>query len=349
LERLRNSDLRGALDFLERVGAAADLDAFAEGLVSGLPAVIPADFHAYNEVDPALRRTCWVDEPRAEASLPDAPAILARHMHENPLVAYTARTGDGTAHTWSDFVGRRRLHATELWNGLFRPFGIEHQMVALLPAPPPLLVGVVLNRSGVDFSERERALLNLLRPHLAYAYRNAQARTIQAALERDPQGGRTALVLVGALGDPVATDGQAKELLAAFGPGEGGQVAERLRAWCREARERWPAPPAALMAVDANRTVEAQLLSRSVLALRVVRERLDPASLRSLGLTRREREVLVLVAEGRANKEIALELGARPATVKKHLERIYDRLGVHTRTAAAAAAIDAGRAGSAAP
>ncbi len=51
--------------------------------------------------------------------------------------------------------------------------------------------------------------------------------------------------------------------------------------------------------------------------------------------------MLVLVAEGHTNKEIAVRTDVRPATVKKHLERIYDKLGVRTRTAAAAAAFRA--------
>ena len=51
-------------------------------------------------------------------------------------------------------------------------------------------------------------------------------------------------------------------------------------------------------------------------------------------LTRRELEVLDLVAEGLMNKEVAAELVVSPATVRKHLENVYAKLGVHTRTAA---------------
>jgi DNA-binding CsgD family transcriptional regulator len=54
------------------------------------------------------------------------------------------------------------------------------------------------------------------------------------------------------------------------------------------------------------------------------------------GLTRREREILNLVAEGKTNVEIAEQLWVSPATVRKHLENVYAKLGVHTRTAAAA-------------
>jgi DNA-binding CsgD family transcriptional regulator len=52
-------------------------------------------------------------------------------------------------------------------------------------------------------------------------------------------------------------------------------------------------------------------------------------------LTPREREVLEWVAAGKTNRDIAAILGARPRTIEKHLERIYEKLGVETRTAAA--------------
>jgi RNA polymerase sigma factor (sigma-70 family) len=59
-------------------------------------------------------------------------------------------------------------------------------------------------------------------------------------------------------------------------------------------------------------------------------------------LTRREREVLELVAQGLSNKEIAKVLVITTNTVKRHLKSIFEKLGVHTRAAAAAKAISAG-------
>ena len=56
-------------------------------------------------------------------------------------------------------------------------------------------------------------------------------------------------------------------------------------------------------------------------------------------LTAREREVLELVAERRTNREFARLLWISPQTVRKHLENAYERLGVHPRTAAVAAAL----------
>ena len=52
-------------------------------------------------------------------------------------------------------------------------------------------------------------------------------------------------------------------------------------------------------------------------------------------LTPREREVLAWVAAGKTNRDIAAILGASTRTVEKHLERVYEKLGVETRTAAA--------------
>jgi LuxR family maltose regulon positive regulatory protein len=51
-------------------------------------------------------------------------------------------------------------------------------------------------------------------------------------------------------------------------------------------------------------------------------------------LSWREWEVLALVEEGRTNHEIAATLWISPGTVRKHLENIYGKLGVHSRTAA---------------
>ena len=64
----------------------------------------------------------------------------------------------------------------------------------------------------------------------------------------------------------------------------------------------------------------------------------DTAGLEALGLSRRELDVLELVAEGRTNEEIARALHLSPLTVKKHLERMYAKVGVSNRAALVAAA-----------
>ena len=53
-------------------------------------------------------------------------------------------------------------------------------------------------------------------------------------------------------------------------------------------------------------------------------------------LTAREQEVLRWLAEGKSNWQIGQIVGCTEATVKKHLQHIYNKMGVETRTAAAA-------------
>jgi DNA-binding response OmpR family regulator/DNA-binding CsgD family transcriptional regulator len=76
----------------------------------------------------------------------------------------------------------------------------------------------------------------------------------------------------------------------------------------------------------------------------VMREVSDSAVIEAMSLsfklTAREAEVLYWVVKGKINRDIADIVGASPATVKKHLERIFAKLGVETRTAAAAMAMN---------
>ena len=60
-----------------------------------------------------------------------------------------------------------------------------------------------------------------------------------------------------------------------------------------------------------------------------------------LGLTAREAEVLLWLARGKANRDIAAILGLSPRTVNKHLESIYDKLGIENRASAAALVVRA--------
>jgi LuxR family maltose regulon positive regulatory protein len=55
-------------------------------------------------------------------------------------------------------------------------------------------------------------------------------------------------------------------------------------------------------------------------------------------LTERELEVLMLLAEGLSNKELASRLVVAPSTIKQHLKNIYAKLDVHSRTEALARA-----------
>jgi DNA-binding response OmpR family regulator/DNA-binding CsgD family transcriptional regulator len=75
----------------------------------------------------------------------------------------------------------------------------------------------------------------------------------------------------------------------------------------------------------------------------IMREVSDTAVIEAMSLsfklTTREAEVLYWVVKGKTNRDIGEILGSSPATAKKHLERVYVKLGVETRTAAAGMAM----------
>jgi DNA-binding NarL/FixJ family response regulator len=62
---------------------------------------------------------------------------------------------------------------------------------------------------------------------------------------------------------------------------------------------------------------------------------------RHFALTGREAEVLLWIARGKSNKDISTVLGISPRTVNKHLEQVFEKLGVENRASAAALTIQA--------
>jgi DNA-binding CsgD family transcriptional regulator len=61
----------------------------------------------------------------------------------------------------------------------------------------------------------------------------------------------------------------------------------------------------------------------------------NESKLRDLGITKRELEILALIAQGLSNREIAEKLFVSENTVKTHSSRLFDKLGAKRRTQAA--------------
>jgi DNA-binding NarL/FixJ family response regulator len=90
-------------------------------------------------------------------------------------------------------------------------------------------------------------------------------------------------------------------------------------------------PDELLRGIQAAAAGQAPLAPRAASELLAERREARPAT----ELTAREREVLLMVAEGLPNKLIARRLEIREGTVKAHLTRIFERIGVSDRTQAA--------------
>jgi len=90
--------------------------------------------------------------------------------------------------------------------------------------------------------------------------------------------------------------------------------------------------------LEAARKLQTLLESASSSSANAV-PRISEEAARQFGLTRREFEVLCRIAEGKSNAEIGEAIGAATRTVDKHVEHIFDKLAVKTRTAAVARAL----------
>ncbi|MBI4607862.1 MAG: hypothetical protein HY726_02495 [Candidatus Rokubacteria bacterium] len=277
-------------------------------------------------------------------------------MQEHPRIAHYVRTGNGRALRFSDLVSRAGLHRLGLYNELFRRLGIEHQMAAIYPLRPGILIGLALNRHTRDYSDRERLLLDVLRPHLAQMERLAERMGALTealahageALEAISEG----VILLDAAGRVRLTTARTREWLTSwFGASRGGtRLPEALARWVRAEQARLeqsddvPAPLAPLVVENNRRRLLVRLqpgIGRSTLLLEEQVTAPEPVALERLGLSRREAEVLAWVSQGKTNPEIASILGISPRTVQSHLDHIFEKLGVGTRTAAAACALQA--------
>lgn len=251
MERLRPSDYEAVLGLVRQLYAVDRIEDFPRRAILGIGRLIPADIITYNEIDPSRQRALMVEEPIGVLT-PQQIKTFEQLSHQHPLIAHYARTRDRQPRKISDFMTLSEFRRLDLYQEFFGSLPINYQIAVTIPSSPVLVIGIAVNRFRHDFSERDRALLDLVRPHLIQAYRNAAERT---------------------------TFRQRAE------------IAERAL-WSAPARE----------------------LST---------------------LTCREHDVLVLVADGKTNPQIAEKLRLSARTVQKHLEHVYEKLGVRSRTAAA--------------
>ena len=341
--RLRERDLRAVVAFLREAYAQPDLDAFASATVAALPRVVGAQRVSYNEAHPRLGTI------RAVIAPDDGGARMnARQYREHPMFQRFLATGDGRAYKFSDFLTTRALHATEMYQTHYRAIGVEHQMLICLGSPSPYSIGFALSRDRVDFDERDRSVLDLLRPHLIRGYDQASAaerlRAGMALLGRAAEAAEAGIVLFSRGGCIEYASARARSWLREYF-GHRGRSAARLPApiadWLRQPASDLAAPPRRLIVARDGRQLSVRRAGtppQHALLLEERRADPDASALAPLGLTRRESEVLALVARGASNEAIAATLSARPRTVAKHVERIHRKLDVDSRAAAAARA-----------
>jgi DNA-binding CsgD family transcriptional regulator len=171
---LSSDVLLKALAFVQAVQEAPTLDAYRSEVLD-LRRLVPCDAIGYNEVDLESGETFAVLDP-ADAAFDGVEGAFARFAHQHPVLRHHAESGDPGPCSLSDFLSEEELHELDLYRAVYEPMGAEDQLSFILPSPPGTTVGIALNRSTRGFSAAERELIELIRPHLTQAFRDARMR-----------------------------------------------------------------------------------------------------------------------------------------------------------------------------
>ena len=212
-------------------------------------------------------------------------------------------------------------------------------------------VVAAFDAGGTDYVTkpiRPREVLARITAHLHQARAQRQAHNALDAF------GHATLVVRERDGRRVWQTSLARTLLAEFFGGEEWNTPPEVIAWvARESlRRRAGAEPATLTVARGARRITFALHAMPEDSfddagggewLVVMRETDDAAIVEAIALalelTAREAEVLYWVVKGKTNRDIGDILGTSPRTITKHLEHIFGKLGVETRTAAASVAM----------
>jgi DNA-binding CsgD family transcriptional regulator len=354
MDRLRNDDYRRLTHAVRQLHEPERVQPLIARILELNAALVPSAIVAHGECDPSTG-FCVYEQARGDSSRGPSPAMfpaLLASIHEHPLLVHYRNTGDERPRTISDVCGRREFHRLRLYAELYRPLGIEDQLVLGIRAAGSRVMGFSFSRESPSFSERDRLLLDLFRPHVLAAQANARQLersgfTIEALLggiEEEHVG----VLVVDARGHVVSGTRRAWHWLRLYldsraSPSRG--LPDSLLRWFRATASRLfapgqvPIPPAPLTVDRSGGRLIVRLMyqaepERAVLTMREeVSSSPGPFDER-LPLTPREAQVLEWIAKGKSNRDIATILDIRIATVKKHLERVFDKLDCDSRTGA---------------
>ena len=356
---LTQRDVSNLLDCIGELYSLRDVDSFGERALALSRKLVPSAYGTYSAVNPRTKRGWYTTSP-AGLDLGIRQEEMKKFVDLHPLITHYQQTRDGSARKISDFMSRTRYHESALYREFFRRMDVEDMIATYLPERPPDTVAIVLIQDGSDFTERERLVLNLLRPHMFQAYHNADTitRLHEAALLREQaiEAAKQGVIVLDPRGRVRFCSAKARERIRVyFGPparGSGSSIPEALRGWLRcqqmpNTKGGHIPPPRQPLVVEREggrllaRLVSGSVPGEQVLLLEERPATLSSVPLRELGLSGREAEVLLWVTQGKTSPEIGVILGCRTATVNKHMEHIFVKLGVETRTAAALRATEA--------
>jgi DNA-binding CsgD family transcriptional regulator len=279
-----------------------------------------------------------------------------QNVHNHPAIAACRRKRG--FYTWrlSDLISDRQFLNSPLYAEFYRHFPVRKLIISYLGYGQDREVVIALTReNGSDFTVRDREVIRALNPHLRQAWFNIRALEQARRSLTQSRGVLEALcvayICLNPLGQIDWMSADAGRMLAEFFPGrrrDPSFLPETLHAWLKahplQAGQRIldaaSAKPFISLSRDAR--LEARLTldlsGQQVLFLKRQATVLSAEGFRFPGLTARESEVLFWIAQGRTNGAIAHLLSASPRTINKHVQSIFQKMGVANRAEAIVAA-----------
>lgn len=337
---------------LRRVGASSlahaarslveqeDLASFRAEIPVQMRGLVDCEIASYNEIGSGPEDVLVCADPVMPVDPGAMYEAFAALIMQNPLAAHFQRTGDDRTLRMSDFISSRKLHELDLYDLVYRHIATEYQLAFTVPLRGRL-VGVTVSRDGRDFSDAELDLFEAARHIALSVHRNLDDRARLDVIVRgldEIEDGPLVILLVEPGGRLSPAHDRAERLLSELSVE--GAANEALSAWAAVQGQRGPLTVSEPLTVP---IAGGELLARYIhgspgnldaVAVRLMRVP-EPRALRTLGLTRRQTEVLHLLWQGSTNADIARSLSISEHTVRHHLEDIYRQLGVRSRLAAA--------------
>jgi DNA-binding CsgD family transcriptional regulator len=342
MSQLVQNDYDLFLDCIRELYSIDELPALRLWLLEeALPKLLSSDWFSYNEVDllhPA--NTLAILKPEAGTLFQRLFPRFQEVVHQHPLVTRQLQSPEFAVYKISDFLTQEDYHRLELYQDVYRHLGVEYQIAVTIRTEPARVTAFALSRRQNDYTERDRAILEMLRPHLVVAFNNLALARENMAIQDT-----TSLALNALASATIIVNSQGR-ILYHTGPG--------LK-WIEAANPEvlptniysWLNPPAGRRARRimhlATATGEIQIRAvptnspeRLLLVLTCENARsLLPASTDDFSLSQRQLEVAGWICQGKTNAEIAFILGLSPRTVQKHIEHIFEKTGVGSRMALA--------------
>ncbi len=351
---LSTNDLKRVLDAVELLNANQHPDTLPARTFTSVKMLIATDvlsFEAFG-TDRFYQGPLWF-EPIENVS-PSMLEAMAQHVGEHPIFDKVPLSEMRSALRVSDSLTLPEFKRTAIYSEFFRPLGTNRQLSSALHISPILSVTCSLCRIGSDFTDRDCQMLDLLTPHLVRAFQAAQFVTSlldeSDTTATEMSRANLALLVLGPNGDVQMSSPYAAPLLTKYyGPRSSPLPAELVDCvkyhLASLAADDGFLPPLSLRKAGMDGTLTIKLIIRPISKRMVVliEEELYARPTQQLSgteLTPREREVLTWVSRGKTDPDIARILDISVRTVHKHLENIFVKLGVETRTAAASFIFD---------